>query len=67
MGGGGGLQYKRLMGMCRSMGSHFYDLIDYNGSHFQLSHWNGVAHFRIFGVRKVFIFTVSKRTIMFVL
>ena len=30
-GGGGGLQYKRLMGMCRSMGSHFYDLIDYNG------------------------------------
>ena len=37
------------------------------GSHFQLSHWNGVAHFRIFGVRKVFIFTVSKRTIMFVL
>ena len=33
-GGGGGvgvLPYKRLMGMCRWMGSHFYDWIDYNG------------------------------------
>ena len=25
------LPYKRLMGMCRWMGSHFYDCIDYNG------------------------------------
>ena len=25
------LPYKRLMGMCRWMGSHFYDWIDYNG------------------------------------
>ena len=25
------LPYNRLMGMCRWMGSHFYDWIDYNG------------------------------------
>ena len=42
MGGGGGLittwvspggllPYKRLMGMCRWMVSHFHDWIDYNG------------------------------------
>ena len=33
-GGGGGrgvLPYKRLMGMCRWMGSHFHEWIDYNG------------------------------------
>ena len=29
--GGGVLSYKRLMGMCRWMGSHFHDLIDYYG------------------------------------
>ena len=28
---------------------------------------NGVAHFRIFGVRELFIFTVSKRIRIFVL
>ena len=26
------LPFKRLMGMCRSMGSHFHDLIDINGA-----------------------------------
>ena len=26
---GGVLPYKRLMGMCRLMGSHFHDWIDY--------------------------------------
>ena len=36
--GGGIFPYKRLMGMCRRMGLHFHDWIDYNG----------VAHFRIF-------------------
>ena len=30
-GGGGVLPYKRLMGMCRWMESHFHDSIDYNG------------------------------------
>ena len=29
--GGGVLPYKRLVGMCRWMGSHFHDWIDYNG------------------------------------
>ena len=38
--GGGGMviPYKRLIGMCRWLGSHFYDWIDYNG----------VGHFRTF-------------------
>ena len=53
----GVLPPKRLMGMCRWMRSHFHDWIDYNG----------VAHFTDFGVRQFFIFTVSKRTRMFVL
>ena len=29
--------------------------------------FNGVSHFQIFGVRQFFLFTVSKRTRMFVL
>ena len=29
--GGGIPPYKRLMGMCRWMGSHFHDWVDYNG------------------------------------
>ena len=40
--GGGVLPYKRLIGMCRWMGSHFHDWTDYNG----------VANFWIFGVSK---------------
>ena len=43
--------------MCRWMGSHFHDWTDYNG----------VAHFLIFVVRQFSIFTVSKRTRVFVL
>ena len=46
VGGGGegeGLPYKRLMGMCRWMGSPCYDWIDYDR----------VAHFRIFWGRTV--------------
>ena len=40
-GGGGGLPYERLMGMCRWMGSHFHDWIDYNGVTFlvELLEW----------------------------
>ena len=30
------LPYKRLMGMCRWMGSHFHDWIDYNGVAFSI-------------------------------
>ena len=29
--GGEALPYKRLIGMCRWMGSHFHDWTDYNG------------------------------------
>ena len=35
-GGGGVLPHKRLMGMCRWMGSHFHDWIDYNGVAFSI-------------------------------
>ena len=37
-GGGGGrvIPYKRLMGMCRWMGSHFHDWVDYNGVAFSI-------------------------------
>ena len=34
--GGGVLPYKRLIGMCRLMGSHFYDWSDYNGVAFSI-------------------------------
>ena len=39
--GGGVLPYKRLLGMCRWMGSHFHDWIDYNGVAFlvELLEW----------------------------
>ena len=43
--------------MCHWMGSHFHDWIGHNG----------VAHFQIFGVRELFIVTVSKFTWIFVL
>ena len=35
-GPGGLLPYKRLMGMCSGMGSHFHDWIDYNGVAFSI-------------------------------
>ena len=35
-GGGGALTSNRLMGMCRWMGSHFHDWIDYNGVPFSI-------------------------------
>ena len=40
-GGGAVLPYKRQMGMCRWMVSHFHDWIDYNGVAFsvQLPGW----------------------------
>ena len=34
--GGGVLPYKRLMGMCHWMGSHFHDWSDYNGVAFSI-------------------------------
>ena len=35
-GGGRVLPYKRRIGMCRWMGSHFHDWIDYNGVAFSI-------------------------------
>ena len=35
-GAGEVLPYKRLMGMCRWMGSHFHDWVDYNGVAFSI-------------------------------
>ena len=35
-GGGGVLPCKRLIGMCRWMGSHFHDWSDYNGVAFSI-------------------------------
>ena len=54
--GGGVLPDKRLMRMCRWMGSHF-ERVTRMGSHM----------FCFFGVKQFFIFTVSKGTRMFVL
>ena len=66
--GGVVLPYKRLKGMCRWMGSHFHDWIDYNGVAFSiwLLEW-GCTFFLGGGVRQSFIFTVSKRIRMFLL
>ena len=40
---GGVFPYKRLLWMCRWMGSHFHDWIDYNGVAFsiELLEWGG--------------------------
>ena len=63
---GGALPYKRLMGMCRWMGSYFHDWTDYNGVAFskELLEWGRT--FSDFWGRELFIFTVSKRTRIFV-
>ena len=66
-GGGGVIPYKRLMGMCRWMGSHFHDWIDYNGVAFSIELLEWGRTFSNLGVRQLFIFTVSKRTKMFVM
>ena len=68
MGGGGVLLYKWLMGMCRWMGSHLHDWIDYNGVAVSTELLErGRTFFGLFRVRQFFIFTVSKLTRMFVL
>ena len=53
-GGGGLLPYKRLMGMCRWMGSHFHDWIDYNRVAFSIEFTRiMVRTFSDFGGEKV--------------
>ena len=60
MPGGVVLPHRKLMGMCRWMGSHFHDWIDYNGLHFQylLLQW-GRTYLDFF---KVLHISVGKRT-----
>ena len=55
--GGRALPYKRLMGMCRWMGSHFHDWIDYNGVAFskELLEW-GRTFSDFWGKRVVHIY-----------
>ena len=46
------LPSSRLMGMCRWMGSHFHDWINYYGV---WSYLNGFAHFQDFGGQKIWV------------
>ena len=67
-GGGGLLPCKRLVVMCRWMGSRFHDWIDYNGLAFSIELLQlGRKLSDVFGRRQFFIFTVSKRTSVFLL
>ena len=54
--------------MCRWMGSHFFDWIDYNGVAFSIAllEW-GRTFSDFLEVRQFFSFTVTKRTRMLVL
>ena len=53
--------------MCRWMGSHFHDWIDDNGVAFSIELLEWGRTFSDFGIRQSLIYTVSKRTGMFVL
>ena len=53
--------------MSRWMGSHFHDWIDYNGVAFPIELLEWGRKFSNFGVRQLFIFTIRKRTKMFVM
>ena len=66
-GAGKVLPYKRLMGMCHWMGSHFHDWFDYNGVAFSLELQEWGCTFLDFWGKKVLHISVSKRTIMFVM
>ena len=67
LGGGGVLPYERLVELCRWMGSHFHDWIDYYGVAFLIELLEWGSHIFVFGLRQFFIFTVHKRTRTFVL
>ena len=58
-GGGEVIPYKRLIGMCRWMGSHFHDWSDFYGVEFSIELLEWGRTFSDFGVRQFFIFTVS--------
>ena len=52
--------------MCRWMGSHFHDWTDYNGVAFSKGLLEWGRTFSDFWGRELLIFTVSKRTRIFV-
>ena len=51
--GGWGTSYKRLMGMCCWMGSHFHDWIDFNGVAYSIELLEWAHIFSYFWGRKV--------------
>ena len=51
------LPYKRLLGICRWMGSHFHVWIDYNRIAFSMEFLEWRRTFSDFGVGKFFTFT----------
>ena len=53
--------------MCRWMGSHFHDWIDYNGVAFSIELLEWGRTFSDFWGKREFIFKVSKRARIFVL
>ena len=53
--GGGVLPSKRLLGMCRWMGSHFHSWTDYNGVTFLVELLEWVANFRDFWDKKILV------------
>ena len=53
--------------MCRSMGSHFHNWIEYNGVAFSIELLEWGRTFSDFWVRQFFILTVRKGTRMFAL
>ena len=69
-GGGGALPYKRLVGICRWMGSHFHDWIDYHGVGFSIVLLEWVAQFLIFWVLHIYgyqnVCTVVKSKLIFI-
>ena len=50
-GGGWVLPYKRLMGMCRWMGSHYHDWSDYNGVAFSIELLEWGCKYSDFGLK----------------
>ena len=58
---GGALPNKRLMGMCRWMGSHFHDWIDYNWVVFsiELLEWGRIFSGFNLGVRILIHFIMT--------
>ena len=59
-GGGELLPYKRLMGMCRWMGSHFHDWINYNGVAFSIELLEWARTFSDFLNKKILVCRDSK-------